>query len=60
MAKVIRIGEYFLEHAKASFSLMGADEGVKNCQYVLDAIKKAGLAEFTSRDIMRLCRDLKQ
>lgn len=59
MEKVICISRYFTEHAKAAFSLFGADEGIRNCKYVLSAIKKAGLAEVSRRDIMRLCRALK-
>ncbi len=59
MANAIRIGRYYLEHAKAAFSILGVDEGIRNCKYVLSAIKKAGLTEVNRRDIMRLCRSLK-
>ena len=38
---------------------MGADPIVKQCKYVLSAIKKNGLAEFTRRDIMRICRGIR-
>lgn len=56
MADAIRIGRYFIEHARAAFSLLGADEGIRNCKNVLSAIQKTGLAEVSRRDIMRLCR----
>ena len=59
MADAIRIGRYFTEHAKSAFSLLGADEGIRNCKYVMSAIRKAGLSEVSRRDIMRLCRALK-
>ena len=59
MANAVRIGRYFIEHAKAAFSLLGADESIRNCKYVLSAIAKAELAECSRRDIMRLCRALK-
>ena len=59
MENAIRIGQYFSEHAKAAFSLLGADEGIRNCKYVLNAIKRAGLAEVSRRDVMRLCRAFK-
>ena len=59
MGNAIRIGRYLIYHAKAAFSLMGADDGIKKCKYVLDAILKSGLVEFTRRDVMRLCRSLK-
>lgn len=59
MANAIRIGRYYVEHAKAAFSVLGADESIRNCKYVLNAIVKNGLAECTRRDLMRLCRALK-
>lgn len=59
MQNAISIGRYLIDHAKAAFSLMGADDGIKKCKYVLEAIEKSGLVEFTRRDVMRLCRSLK-
>ena len=59
MKAAIQIGRYFIEHARAAFSLMGADQKVKNCQYVMEAIVKSGLSEFKLRDAMRMCRSLK-
>ncbi len=59
MESAVTIGRYFLEHAKAAYSLMGADATNKNAQYLLSAIKKEGLAEFSRRDAMRLCRRFK-
>ena len=60
MANAIRIARYFIEHARAAFSLMGADVTVKQSKYVLNAIKNAGLTAFSKRDIMRLCRSFKK
>ena len=60
MGNAIRLARYFLEHAKAAYSLMGADDTAKQCQYVLAAIKDNGLTEFKRRDIMRLCRSFKK
>ena len=59
MSDAIRIGRYFIGHAKAAFSRLGADEGIRNCKYVLSAIRKAGLTEVSRRDVMRLCRSFK-
>ena len=59
MESAVTIGRYFLEHAKAAYSLMGADATNKNAQYLLDAIKREGLAEFSRRDAMRRCRRFK-
>jgi hypothetical protein len=50
---------YFLEHAKAAYSLMGADTVNKNAEYLLEAIKRNRLTEFSRRDAMRLCRRFK-
>ena len=59
MANAITIGRYYTEHSAAAFSLMGADALVKQSEYMLDAICKSCLTEFTRRDIMRLCRSFK-
>ena len=59
MEGAIDIGQYFTEHSRAAFSLMGADNLVKQSQYMLDAIVKNRLTEFTRRDIMRMCRSFK-
>ena len=59
MTGAITIGRYFTEHSRAAYSLMGADDLVKQSRYVLDAIIKNRLTEFTRRDIMRLCRSFK-
>ena len=60
MANAIRLAEYFTEHAKAAYSLMGADDTVRLCRYVLKAVKENGLTEFKLREIMRLCRSFKK
>ena len=59
MQNAIAIGRYYTEHSAAAFSLMGADALVMQSEYMLDAICKSGLTEFTRRDIMRLCRSFK-
>ena len=59
MENAVKIGTYFLEHAKAAYSLMGADQVNKNAEYLLEAIKRYKLAEFSRRDAMRLCRRFK-
>lgn len=56
MENAVRIGEYFLEHAKAAYSLMGADPVNKQGEYLLDALKRGQISEFTRRDAMRMCR----
>ena len=55
----VAIGRYFLAHAKAAYSLMGADTVNKDAQLLLSFIKRERLAEFSRRDAMRLCRSFK-
>lgn len=52
MANAILIGRYYIEHAKASYSLMGIDPINKLAEYVLANIKKNGFYEFSKRDIL--------
>lgn len=59
MENAVSIGRYFLEHAKAAYSLMGADAVNKNARLFLAAVKRKRLAEFSRRDAMRLCRSFK-
>ena len=59
MKNAVRIGEYFLEHAKAAYSLMGADPVNKQGEYLLSKIQKAQVREFSRRDAMRMCRGIK-
>ena len=60
MRNAIKIGEYFIEHAKAAFMLMGADPVISQSKKVIAVIKENGLTEFTRRDVMRLCRNFKK
>ncbi|MDD4057091.1 MAG: DUF3987 domain-containing protein [Bacilli bacterium] len=59
MANAILIGRYYIEHAKASYSLMGIDPINKQAEYVLTNIKKNGFYEFSKRDILRASRSYK-
>ncbi len=59
MANAILIGRYYIEHAKASYSLMGIDPINKQAEYVLSNIKKNGFYEFSKRDILRASRSFK-
>ena len=59
MKNAVRIGEYFLEHAKAAHALMGADPLNKQGEYLLSRIQKAQVREFSRRDAMRMCRGIK-
>jgi hypothetical protein len=49
----ITIGEYFIEHAKAAFALMGADFNIEGCKYVLRWLEKEKRENVKKRDILR-------
>ena len=59
MQKAIILGSYFMQHARAAYALMGADEITENAKYLLGMILKHELRRFTRRDVMRLCQRLK-
>ena len=59
MENAIKVGRYYIEHALAAFSLMGADAAVKKGKYVINAITSHGLTEFNRRDAMRICKSIK-
>lgn len=59
MSAAIRIGRYFIDHAKAAYMLMGADPIVGRCRKIIEVIKLNNLSELSRRDIMRLCRSFK-
>lgn len=60
MQRAIDLGRYYLKHAEAAYLLMGADKTAKQCEYVLQAIKREGCQVFNQRDVMRMCRSFKK
>ena len=59
MRHAVQIGAYFLEHAKAAYSLMGADPVNRQCEYLLSRLRQNVVREFSRRDAMRMCRRFK-
>jgi len=59
MQGAITIGEYFLEHAKAAYQLMGANENTKNAEYILQKIIKNNFSQITKTELVRICRKFK-
>lgn len=59
MQNAVTLGSYFIQHAKAAYDLMGADDVTENAKYILNAVTKRRLERFTRRDVMRLCRRFK-
>jgi hypothetical protein len=59
MQSAIVIGEYFLEHAKAAYQMMGADEELKNAEYILQKIVRNNIQQATKTELVRICRKFK-
>lgn len=58
MRNAINIGRYYLEHAKAVFTLYGMYDPpeVKNAKYILKRIDSTGLTQISKRDVFQLCK----
>ncbi len=59
MKGAIAVGEYYLEHARAAFSLMGGDEVTTNAIFALEVIGRKGLNRFKTSDLMRASKKFK-
>jgi replicative DNA helicase len=53
MARAIRVGHYFTQHALAVFDFMGADPAVEDARAVIAWIKRTARAQFTRRELHR-------
>lgn len=60
MQRAIALGRYYTDHARAAYSLMGADPIIRQCQYVLGVLRNIRQSELSKRDIMRACRAIKK
>lgn len=51
------IGDYFIEHAKAAYQIMGTseDQASKDAKYILKRLDASGQAEINKRDLWRMC-----
>ena len=56
MQNAITLGSYFIQHAKAAYDLMGADETTEDAKYILNAVINRRLESFTRRDFMRFSK----
>ena len=59
MLSAIRIGMYYLEHAKAAYQMMGADENLKNAEYIFQKLKSNNIQRITKTELVRICRKFK-
>jgi hypothetical protein len=59
MQDAIIIGEYFIEHAKKAYGLMGENPGVKDAEYILKKISEHKIERATKKEFVRICRRFK-
>jgi replicative DNA helicase len=52
-AGAIRLADYLIEHARAVFDLMGADQRLDDARWLLDWIDRTGRGQFSRRDAHR-------
>jgi len=51
MERAIRLGHYFIDHAKIAFEMMGVDDEVEMARRVLNWVREERLGEFSRRDL---------
>lgn len=56
MLNAIELGYYFLEHARAAYQLMGADEQLYDAKYLLKRIESMEQTEISKRDLFQICK----
>lgn len=60
LAGAIKVGQYYLEHSKAAFDMMGLSDpqDVKDAKYIISRIETRDKRDktITKRDLLRLCR----
>ena len=58
MSNAIEIGNYFLAHAQVCYGLSGS-EAEKEAAYILDRLKKHKPTQFTTGELLKLCKKIK-
>lgn len=54
--KAIKIGQYFLAHARYAYSMMGTDTSIKKARFVFAKLVKNGTNEIKRSDLFQMCR----
>ncbi len=54
--KAQKLAIYFIEHAKAAYGCMGADQGTQDAKYLLEVIKRQAKPVIEYRDIQNLTK----
>lgn len=60
MNRAITVGKYFLEHAKYTFSIMGADKTMQEAKYILRRLEGQPKSSLKSAELHRLCKHFKK
>jgi len=58
MSNAIEIGNYFLAHAQICYGIAGS-EAENDATYILDRLKKHKPEQFTTGDLLKLCKKIK-
>jgi replicative DNA helicase len=53
LTAAIRLADYLIEHARAVFDLMGADQRIEDARWLLDWITRTNRTQFSRRDAHR-------
>lgn len=52
----IKIGQYFLEHARYAYALMEKDEDIKKAKFILRKIRQNGFTRGKRSELFQMCR----
>lgn len=57
MINAITIANYFIEHVKACYQLMGVDEDIQHAKHVLKKLEQNPQEQYKKHDIYKMCRN---
>lgn len=57
MMNAIAIANYFIDHAKACYQLMGIDEDIQHAKHVLKKLEQNPQERYKKHDIYKMCRN---
>lgn len=57
MINAITVANYFIDHAKACYQLMGFDEDIQQAKHVLKKLEQNPQEQYKKHDIYKMCRN---
>lgn len=57
MMNAIAVANYFMDHAKACYQLMGVDEDIQHAKHVLKKLEQNPQVQYKKHDIYKMCRN---